>query len=97
MNMIGVLYTLDDPLRVHFVQFDVLANDPALFVLVHFDLVGGVDNAIPAQNLAQILGLVFDTLRWLAMHRQIVVLVGQLSFCARQFDCLLVFFFVFTQ
>ena len=63
----------------------LIAEPFALDALVHLDLVSRVGDAVATQDLAQVLGLVDETL-WRLTEREGVVLVRQLGMTARHFD-----------
>ena len=86
MNVVVVLDPFGDLFGLIGRKRDFLAHHSAFLVHVHSYVVASVDYAIAAQNLAEIFRLVLDALGWLAVNRQIVVLVGQLSFGACKLD-----------
>ena len=88
MDTVCIFDSLDELFDLERLQLDIFAQHFALVVDLHAHVIAGADYAIAAQNLAEILGLVFDALWRIAVNRQIVVLIGQLRLGACQFDCL---------
>jgi hypothetical protein len=90
VNVIGVLDSLGHLLGLVGSESDLLAHGTTLFILHHANDEARVDDAIAAQNLAQVLRLVLDAADGLAVQRHVVVLVRQLGLGARQLDSLFI-------
>lgn len=76
MNVIVVFDSFNDLTRLHSIQFNICAQNRALLVLKHVQLVARIDDTIAAQDLTEILRFVFDATWWFAVNWQVVELIG---------------------